>query len=111
MAPRESLMKWLVKRFFNNTLFLFCEIKLKKDSHHIYQISNKVTKYFPKGNFIMSRTNSYYNAGPGIDVRSSLSGEFRSAAETVLTWHMTDNIINQLEELDPVLLHTFRGNQ
>lgn len=58
----------------------------------------------------MKRTNSYYNAGPGLDVQSSLPGEFRSAAEAVLTWHMMDNVTSKLEELNPVLLHTFRGN-
>ncbi|XP_067215522.1 DNA polymerase theta isoform X2 [Linepithema humile] len=67
-----------------------------------------VTQYFPQGNFIMKRTNSYYNAGPGMDVQSSLPGEFRSAAEAVLTWHMMDNVMSKLEELNPVLLHTFR---
>lgn len=70
-----------------------------------------MTQYFPQGNFIMNRTNSYYNAGPGMDVRSSLPGEFRSAAEAVLTWHMMDNVMSKLEELNPVLLYTFRGNR
>ncbi|XP_029680400.1 DNA polymerase theta-like, partial [Formica exsecta] len=70
--------------------------------------SEMVTQYFPQGNFIMKRTNSYYNAGPGMDVRSSLPGEFRSAAEAVLTWHMMDNVMSKLEELNPVLLYTFR---
>lgn len=69
----------------------------------------QVTQYFPQGNFIMERTNSYCNVGPGMDVRSSLPGEFRSAAEAMLTWHMANNITRKLEELDPVLLHTFRG--
>lgn len=70
----------------------------------------QVMQYFPEGNFILKRTNSCYYTGPGMDVRNSLPGEFRSAAETILTWHMTDNIMNKLEELNPILLHTFRGN-
>lgn len=59
----------------------------------------------------MKRTNSCCNVGPGMDMRSSLPGEFRSAAEAMLTWHMTDNIMSKLEELNPVLLHTFRGKR
>ncbi|XP_050459690.1 DNA polymerase theta [Cataglyphis hispanica] len=70
--------------------------------------SEMVTQYFPQGNFIMKRINSCYSAGPGMDLRSSLPGEFRSAAEAVLTWHMMDNVMNKLEELNPVLLYTFR---
>lgn len=73
--------------------------------------SEQVMQYFPQGNFIMKRTNSCYSAGPGMDVRSSLPGEFRSAAEAVLTWHMMDNVMNKLEEFNPVLLYTFRGNR
>jgi len=57
----------------------------------------------------MNRTKSCYYAGPGMDVQSSLPGEFRSAAEAVLTWHMMDNVMNKLEELNPALLYTFRG--
>jgi len=57
----------------------------------------------------MKRTNSCYYAGPGMDVRNSLPGEFRSAAEAVLTWHMMDNVMSKLEELNPALLYTFRG--
>ncbi|XP_011875915.1 PREDICTED: DNA polymerase theta-like [Vollenhovia emeryi] len=67
-----------------------------------------VTQYFPQGNFIMKQTKSCCYAGPGMDVQSSLPGEFRSAAETVLTWHMMDNVMSKLEELNPVLLYTFR---
>lgn len=66
-------------------------------------------EYFPQGNFIMNRTKSCYYAGPGMDVRSSLPGEFRSATEAVLTLHMMDNVMSKLEELNPVLLYTFRG--
>lgn len=66
-------------------------------------------QYFPQGNFIMKRIKSCYNAGPGMDVQSSLPGEFRSAAEAVLTWHIMDNVISKLEELNPALLYTFRG--
>jgi hypothetical protein len=44
-----------------------------------------------------------------MDLQSSLPGEFRSAMEAVLTWHMMDSIMNKLEELNPVLIHTFRG--
>jgi len=57
----------------------------------------------------MKRIKSCYYAGPGMDARNSLPGEFRSAAEAVLTWHMMDNIMNKLEELNPALLYTFRG--
>ncbi|XP_072765089.1 DNA polymerase theta isoform X1 [Anoplolepis gracilipes] len=67
-----------------------------------------VMQYFPQGNFIIKRINSCYSGGPGLDVQSSLPGEFRSAAEAVLTWHMMDNVMNKLEELNPVLLYTFR---
>lgn len=67
-------------------------------------------EYFPQGNFIMKRINSCYNLGSKIDVHSSLPDEFRSAAKAVLTWHMTDNVMTKLEELNPVLIHTFRGN-
>ncbi|XP_071632237.1 DNA polymerase theta isoform X1 [Temnothorax longispinosus] len=67
-----------------------------------------VVQYFPQGTFIMKRTKSSYYAGPGMDVRSSLPGEFRSAAEAVLTWHMVDNVTSKLEELNPVLIYTFR---
>ena len=57
----------------------------------------------------MKRIKSCYCSGPGMDVQNSLPGEFRSAAEAVLTWHMMDNIMNKLEELNPTLLYTFRG--
>lgn len=57
----------------------------------------------------MKRTKSCYHVGPGMDVQSSLPGEFRSAAEAVLTWHMMDNVMSKLEELNPTLLYTFRG--
>ncbi|XP_029175852.1 DNA polymerase theta [Nylanderia fulva] len=67
-----------------------------------------VTQYFPQGNFIMNRTNCCYWSGPGMDVHNSLPGEYRSAAEAVLTWHMMDNVMNKLEELNPALLYTFR---
>ncbi|KYN17239.1 Helicase POLQ-like protein [Trachymyrmex cornetzi] len=67
-----------------------------------------VLQYFQQGNIIMKRTKSCYYAGPGMDAQNSLPGEFRSAAEAVLTWHMMDNIMNKLEELNPVLLYTFR---
>ncbi|KAL0124938.1 hypothetical protein PUN28_006657 [Cardiocondyla obscurior] len=67
-----------------------------------------VMQYFPQGSFIMKRIKSYYYAGPGMDTQSSSPGEFRSAAEAVLTWHMMDNIVYKLEELNPVLLYTFR---
>lgn len=66
-------------------------------------------QYFPQGNFIMKRTKSCYHSGPGMDVQNSLPGEFRSAAEAVLTWHMMDNVMSKLEELNPALLYTFRG--
>ncbi|KYM80156.1 Helicase POLQ-like protein [Atta colombica] len=67
-----------------------------------------VLQYFQQGNVIMKRIKSCYYAGPGMDARNSLPGEFRSAAEAVLTWHMMDNIMNKLEELNPALLYTFR---
>ncbi|EGI59836.1 PREDICTED: DNA polymerase theta [Acromyrmex echinatior] len=67
-----------------------------------------VLEYFQQGNVIMKRIKSCYYAGPGMDARNSLPGEFRSAAEAVLTWHMMDNIMNKLEELNPALLYTFR---
>ncbi|KAL6260260.1 hypothetical protein P5V15_007793 [Pogonomyrmex californicus] len=72
------------------------------------KFSDMVMQYFPQGNFIMKRTKSYYYVGPGMDVQNSLPGEFRSAAEAVLTWHMMDNVMNKLEELNPTLLYTFR---
>ncbi|XP_018338404.1 PREDICTED: DNA polymerase theta [Trachymyrmex septentrionalis] len=67
-----------------------------------------VLQYFQQGNVIMKRIKSCYCSGPGMDVQNSLPGEFRSAAEAVLTWHMMDNIMNKLEELNPTLLYTFR---
>ncbi|XP_020280353.1 DNA polymerase theta isoform X2 [Pseudomyrmex gracilis] len=70
---------------------------------------NEMTiEYFPQGNFIMKRINSCYNSGSKIDVHSSLPDEFKSAAKAVLTWHITDNVMTKLEELNPVLIHTFR---
>ncbi|EZA60981.1 DNA polymerase theta [Ooceraea biroi] len=70
--------------------------------------SDMVLQYFPQGNSIIKRINSCCHLGPGMDSRSSLPGEFRSAAEAVLTWHMVDSIMNKLNELNPVLIHTFR---
>ncbi|XP_018400080.1 PREDICTED: DNA polymerase theta [Cyphomyrmex costatus] len=67
-----------------------------------------VLQYFQQGNVIMKRIKSCYSVGPGMDVQNSLPGEFRSAAEAVLTWHIMDNIMNKLEELNPTLLYTFR---
>ncbi|XP_012529717.2 DNA polymerase theta [Monomorium pharaonis] len=70
--------------------------------------NDMIAQYFPQGNIIMKRIKSCYYAGPGMDVQSSLPGEFRSAAEAVLTWHMMDNVTNKLGELNPALLYTFR---
>ncbi|XP_014469442.1 PREDICTED: DNA polymerase theta isoform X2 [Dinoponera quadriceps] len=104
-------------------LYLCCGISAKcrfldpMIAHWLYTNSSErnfnemVMQYFPEGNFIMKRTNSYSNVGPGMDMRSSLPGEFRSAAEAVLIWHMADSITNKLEELNPVLLHTFRDTE
>ncbi|XP_032671376.1 DNA polymerase theta isoform X2 [Odontomachus brunneus] len=101
-------------------LYRCCEVSAKCRfldpviAHWLYtngserNFSEMVSQYFPQGNFIMKRTNSCCNVGPGLDMRNSLPGEFRSTAEAVLTWHMTDNIMSKLEELNPVLLHTFR---
>lgn len=52
-----------------------------------------------------------YDTGPGLCIKSAIPGEFRACAETVLTWHITDKLIDKLEQLSPTLLYTFKGNK
>lgn len=52
-----------------------------------------------------------YDTGPGLCIKSAIPGELRACAEAVLTWHITDKLIDKLEQLSPTLLYTFKGNK
>ncbi|XP_076234404.1 DNA polymerase theta [Calliopsis andreniformis] len=67
-----------------------------------------VKEYFPQGCFITKRIGACYDTGPGLNIRSSIPGEFRASAEAVLTWHITDALLDKLEQLSPMLLYTFK---
>nr|XP_033330017.1 DNA polymerase theta isoform X2 [Megalopta genalis] len=70
--------------------------------------SEMVKEYFPEGCFIMKRVDTCSITGPGLNIKSSIPGEFRASAETVLTWHITDILLNKLERLSPTLLYTYK---
>ncbi|XP_078050006.1 DNA polymerase theta [Augochlora pura] len=70
--------------------------------------SEMVKEYFPEGCFIMKRVDACSITGPGLNIKSSIPGEFRASAETVLTWHITDILLNKLECLSPTLLYTYK---
>ncbi|CAD1478881.1 unnamed protein product [Heterotrigona itama] len=66
-----------------------------------------VKEYFPQGCFITKRIGTCYDVGPGLYVKSEIPGELRASAEAILTWHVTDKLLNKLEQLNPTLLHTY----
>ncbi|KOC62928.1 DNA polymerase theta [Habropoda laboriosa] len=67
-----------------------------------------VKEHFPQGCFITKRIGACYDIGPGLNIKSTVPGEFRASTETVLTWHITDSLLNKLEQLSPTLLYTFK---
>ncbi|XP_054015016.1 DNA polymerase theta [Hylaeus anthracinus] len=67
-----------------------------------------VKEYFPQGCFITKRIGACSDTGPGLNIKSSIPGEFRAAAEAVLTYYMTDTLLEKLEQLSPTLLYTFK---
>ncbi|XP_043257568.1 DNA polymerase theta [Colletes gigas] len=67
-----------------------------------------VKEYFPQGCFITKRIGACYDTGPGLNIKSTIPGEFRASAEAVLTWYMTDTLLERLEQLSPTLLYTFK---
>ncbi|XP_076224101.1 DNA polymerase theta isoform X2 [Nomia melanderi] len=67
-----------------------------------------VKEYFPQGCFITKRIGTCFDTGPGLDIQSSIPGEFRASAETILTWQITDVLLNKLEKMSPTLLYTFK---
>ncbi|CAK9816398.1 DNA polymerase theta [Anthophora quadrimaculata] len=67
-----------------------------------------VQDHFPQGCFIIKRIGICYDIGPGLNIKSTVPGEFRASAEAVLTWHITDSLLDKLEELSPTLLYTFK---
>ncbi|XP_017766865.1 PREDICTED: DNA polymerase theta-like [Eufriesea mexicana] len=77
---------------------------------NIYEktFNEMVKEYFPQGSFITQRIGTCYDIGPGLHIKSSKPGELRASAEAVLTWHITDKLLNKLEELSPTLLYTFK---
>ena len=68
-------------------------------------------EYFPQGCFITKRIGTCYDVGPGLYVKSEIPGELRASAEAILTWHVTDKLLDKLEQLNPTLLHTYKGNK
>ncbi|CAL7951362.1 unnamed protein product [Xylocopa violacea] len=70
--------------------------------------SEMVKEYFPQGNFITKKIGACHDIGPGLHTKSAIPGEFRASAESVLTWHVTDTLLDKLEELSPTLLYTFK---
>ncbi|KAG7210234.1 hypothetical protein KM043_011783 [Ampulex compressa] len=67
-----------------------------------------VLQYVPNGRFIAERIDISYETGPGINIKSTLPGEFRASAEAVLTWHTMDILLEKLEQLNPMLLYMFK---
>ncbi|XP_076278096.1 DNA polymerase theta [Lasioglossum baleicum] len=67
-----------------------------------------VKEYFPQGCFIVKRVDACSDTGPGLNIKSSIPGEFRASAETVLTWHILDILLDKLEQISPTLLYTFK---
>ncbi|KZC14173.1 DNA polymerase theta [Dufourea novaeangliae] len=67
-----------------------------------------VKEYFPQGCFITKRIGACHEIGPGLNMKSSIPGEFRASAETVLVWHITDILLDKLKEMSPTLLYTFK---
>ncbi|XP_017886855.1 DNA polymerase theta isoform X2 [Ceratina calcarata] len=70
--------------------------------------SEIITEYFPQGCFISKKIGVCYDVGPGLQIKSAIPGEFRASAESVLTWHVTDSLLDKLEELNSTLLYTFK---
>lgn len=68
-------------------------------------------EYFPQGCFIAKRIGTCYDVGPGLYIESEIAGELRASAEAVLTWHITDKLLDKLEQQSPTLLYTFKGNK
>lgn len=75
-----------------------------------YVNCKQVEEYFPQGRFITKRVPACYDTGPGLNIKSSIPGEFRASAEVVLTWHMTDKLLDKLEQVHSTLPRTFKGN-
>ncbi|XP_043595515.1 DNA polymerase theta isoform X2 [Bombus pyrosoma] len=67
-----------------------------------------VKEYFPQGCFIAKRIGTCYDVGPGLYIESEIAGELRASAEAVLTWHITDKLLDKLEQQSPTLLYTFK---
>ncbi|XP_076663773.1 DNA polymerase theta isoform X2 [Andrena cerasifolii] len=67
-----------------------------------------VKDYFPQGCFITKRIGTCYDTGPGLNIESTIPGEFRASAEAVLTWYITDTLLDKLTQLSPTLLYTFK---
>ncbi|XP_043519915.1 DNA polymerase theta [Frieseomelitta varia] len=67
-----------------------------------------VKEYFPQGCFITKRIGTCYDVGPGLYVKSEIPGELRASAEAILTWHVTDKLLDKLEQQNPTLLHTYK---
>ncbi|XP_076643351.1 DNA polymerase theta [Halictus rubicundus] len=70
--------------------------------------SEMVKEYFPQGCFIVKRVDACFDTGPGLNINSSIPGEFRASAETVLTWHILDVLLDKLEQISLTLLYTFK---
>ncbi|KOX75679.1 DNA polymerase theta [Melipona quadrifasciata] len=67
-----------------------------------------VKEYFPQGCFITKRIGTCYDVGPGLYIKSEIPGELRASAEAILTWHVTDKLLDKLEQQNPTLLHTYK---
>ncbi|XP_034194144.2 DNA polymerase theta isoform X1 [Osmia lignaria lignaria] len=81
---------------------------LHDSSVHEKTFNEMVEEYFPQGRFITKRIPACYDTGPGLNIKSSIPGEFRASAEVVLTWHMTDKLLDKLEQVHSTLPRTFK---
>lgn len=70
-----------------------------------------MNEYFPQGSFVTEKIGACYDVGPGLYIKSAMPGEFRASAEAVLTWHITDALLDELVKLSPTLLYTFKGSK
>ncbi|XP_076390192.1 DNA polymerase theta isoform X3 [Megachile rotundata] len=75
---------------------------------HEKTFNEMVEEYFPQGRSITKQISACYDIGPGLNIKSSIPGEFRASAEAILTWHITDKLLNKLGEIHSSLPNTFK---
>lgn len=73
-------------------------------------IFRQITEHLNEAQFILQRTGTLLGgAGPGLNVKSAVDSEIRATTEAALTWHLANTLMKRLEELNPTLLKTFKG--